>query len=77
MEKPIVVGTVPQQDEIKYDELIKEEPQAVDQNPHVYSNGQNSTPAWVDGQANGRHDNNFGDGAAEEESRGIGIKEDG
>lgn len=49
----------------------------MDQNPHVYSNGKNSTPAWVDGQANGRQDNNFGDGAAEEESRGIGIKEDG
>ena len=76
-EKLIVVGTVSTKDEIKYDEPIKEEPEAVDQNHHVYSNGQNSTPAWVDGQANGRHDNNFGDGAAEEESRGIGIKEDG
>ncbi len=77
MEKPIVTGTALSQDEIKYEEPIKEQPEVMDHDQTAYTNGQNGTPAWADSQGNARQDNNFGDAAVEEESRGIGIKEDG
>ena len=62
---------------MKLENPIKEEPEILNQDQHVYSNGQNGTSAWTDGQGNEGHENSYADGAVEEESRGIGIKEDG
>lgn len=62
---------------MEFDNTIKEEPETLNQDQHPYSNGQNGTSAWTDGQGNEGHENSYADGAVEEESRGIGIKEDG
>lgn len=39
--------------------------------------GQDGAPTWNDTQVNEDRANNYNDGSAEEESRGVGIKEDG
>lgn len=59
------------------DSNIKEESGDNDHDQHAYGNGQNGAP-WMDGQGNdGQGISNYIDTAVEEESRGIGIKEDG
>lgn len=50
---------------------------ASDYDKHTYANGHSGAPAWVEGLNNERQVNNYGDVGPEEESRGIGIKEDG
>ena len=66
----------PIQTETKHNEVGKTEPENLNHDSHAYTNGQNSASTWNDGQGNDGHDN-YGDIAVEEESRGIGIKEDG
>lgn len=50
---------------------------ASDSDKHAYANGNSGAPAWVEGLNSERHVSNYGDVGPEEESRGIGIKEDG
>lgn len=77
VEEPIAAEPGPPQKDVKFEDLIKVEPETLNQDQHIYSNGQNGTSVWADSQGNEAHENNYGDGAVEEESRGIGIKEDG
>lgn len=76
--QPISSETGPPQPKAKYDEPIKTEPEPLGHDQHAYSNPQNGSTAWTDIQGNGGQDNNnYGDAVVEEETRGIGIKEDG
>lgn len=59
------------------DSTIKEESGDNNHDQHAYGNGQTGT-SWMDGQGNdGQGISSYIDTAVEEESRGIGIKEDG
>ena len=77
VDQSIPSETGPLQSDLKYDEPVKTEPEPLDHDQHAYNNGQNGTSAWTEVQGNGGNENNYGDGGVEEESRGIGIKEDG
>ena len=48
-----------------------------DHDQPVYNNDQDGASTWTNGQGNGAQDVNYIEPTAEEESRGIGIKEDG
>lgn len=69
--------------ETKTEALIDKEVKDTENDKHAYADelnghgGQDGAPTWNDTQVNEDRVNAYNDGSAEEESRGVGIKEDG
>lgn len=69
--------------ETKIDVLTDKEMKDTENDKHAYTDepngqgGQDDTPIWNDAQVNDDRANTYNDVSTEEESRGVGIKEDG
>jgi hypothetical protein len=69
--------------EIKVEAPVEKELEVAEYDKQPYGDerngesGQNGVPTWSDVQVSEEQVNNYNEGSAEEESRGVGIKEDG
>lgn len=74
---------IPASNEMNLETPTDQNPEAAEHNKQTYGEdlsgqgGQNGALTWNDTQVNEDRINNYNDGSAEEESRGVGIKEDG